>query len=114
VKEHGDIILDFARQKLTVDTFNLLKTLAKDTGVHKKLLAMMNGDKINTTEDRSVLHTALRAPKSSKLIVDGKDVITDVHQVLDAIATFSKDVREGVKTGSTGKKLINVVSIGIG
>ena len=113
-KDAEGIFLDFSRQKLTVEIWEDLLSLAKECNVHEKILGMMKGDKINTTENRSVLHTALRAPKSHSLVVDGVDVIKDVHDVLDRVETFSTNMRSGLRKGATGKPLVNVISIGIG
>ncbi len=112
--EVDGVLLDASRQNATRQTIDLLIDLARDAGLSRKIKAMANGEKINGTENRAVLHMALRAPKRKAILVDGHDVVPDVHEVLDRIKAFSKDVRGGKWKGATGKKLTNVVSIGIG
>merc|ERR1719387_2118374 len=99
---------------VTPQTMALLMELAKKMDVEGKKKAMFSGDKINETEGRSVLHVALRAPKGSSIIADGKDVVPEVHKVLDAMKDFSDKVRSGQFLGYTGKPLTDVVCIGIG
>ena len=112
--ESDDFIFDFSHEKMNIDTMKLLSSLAKEAKVKEQFEQMFNGTKINTCENRSVLHRALRMDKSQSLIVDGVDVVKEVHQVLDRIKTFSNDVRDGNFKGFTGKKMKNFISIGIG
>jgi glucose-6-phosphate isomerase len=112
--EGEGILLDFSRQNATAETVKLLLALAREAKVPEKTRAMFRGDRINTTEDRSVLHVALRAPKGSSIVVDGTNVVDEVHAVLDRIRTFTDRVRSGSITGATGRPLTDVVSIGIG
>ena len=114
IKTSDGIILDCSRQKATIDTLSKLIDLAKKSNLQSKINAMFNGDKINITENRSVLHIALRARKSDKIIIDNVNVVDSVHAVLDKINTFSTKVRTGAWKGYSGKELTNVVSIGIG
>ena len=92
----------------------LLCQLARECGLASRIEAMFRGDKINVTEDRAVLHVALRMPRSESIVVDGKDVVADVHAVLDKMADFAKRVRSGAWKGHTGKRIRNVINIGIG
>jgi len=110
----GNITLDCTRQRATLDTLPALLALAKKANLKSKVEAMFNGDKINVTENRSVLHVALRAMKGDKIEVDGVNVVDSVHNVLSKIASFSEKVRSGEWKGYSGKPLTNVVSIGIG
>jgi glucose-6-phosphate isomerase len=112
--EVDGVLLDASRQNATKQTLDLLVDLARDAGLGRKIKAMANGEKINSTEHRSVLHMALRAPRRKSIVVDGKDVVQEVHAVLERIKVFSKAVRGSGWKGATGKKLTNVVSIGIG
>ncbi len=112
--EGAGIFLDYSKNRITDETISLLLRLAEDRGVAKRRDAMFRGDIINTTERRAVLHVALRAPKGTKIEVDGADVVPDVHKVLDAMADFSSRVRSGTFTGHTGKRISNIVNIGIG
>jgi glucose-6-phosphate isomerase len=112
--EVDGVLLDTSRQNATRQTLDLLVDLARDAGLTRKIKAMANGEKVNGTEDRAVLHMALRAPRRKSIQVDGHDVVPDVHAVLERIKTFSKAVRSGAWKGATGKKLTTVVSIGIG
>lgn len=117
VAEHDGIVLDYTRQKVTLETMKMLYQLADAAKLDEKIAAMAQGQHINKTEDRAVMHLALRAPKSASFIVDGKDVVPDVHQVLDRIYAFADGIRSGNNPehlGATGKKLTNVISIGIG
>eukprot|EP00382_Lankesteria_abbotti_P000803 CAMPEP_0113845190 /NCGR_PEP_ID=MMETSP0372-20130328/623_1 /TAXON_ID=340204 /ORGANISM="Lankesteria abbotti" /LENGTH=561 /DNA_ID=CAMNT_0000814213 /DNA_START=148 /DNA_END=1833 /DNA_ORIENTATION=- /assembly_acc=CAM_ASM_000359 len=107
-------ILDMTRQKITVEVLQALLDLAKERSVTDKIAAMFNGEKINTTEDRAVLHVALRADAKTSIKVDGQDVVPLVHEVLQRIKTFSDSIRSGKLLGYTGKPLKNVVCIGIG
>ncbi len=112
--EAGDIYLDYSKNRLTADTMRLLFALARRANVESLRDAMFAGEKINVTERRAVLHVALRAPRDAHLVVDGVDVIPDVHRVLDRMADFSDRVRSGAWTGHTGQRIRNVVNIGIG
>ncbi|MFF3674677.1 glucose-6-phosphate isomerase [Streptomyces sp. NPDC002120] len=110
----GDLHIDYSKHLVTDETLALLRELAAATGVAELREAMFSGEKINTTEDRAVLHTALRAPRDAVIEVDGENVVPDVHAVLDKMAAFADQVRSGEWTGSTGKRIKNVVNIGIG
>lgn len=110
----GDLYLDYSKHLVTDETLGLLRELAAATGVAELRDAMFRGEKINTTEDRAVLHTALRAPRGAVVEVDGENVVPGVHAVLDKMAGFSERVRSGEWTGHTGKRIKNVVNIGIG
>jgi glucose-6-phosphate isomerase len=108
------IHLDYSKNRVTDETLALLRGLAEEAGLRQRIDAMFRGEKINLTEDRSVLHVALRAPRGASIVVDGKDVVPEVHAVLDAMAGFSNRVRSGAWKGHTGKRIRNVVNIGIG
>ncbi|MEU8529731.1 glucose-6-phosphate isomerase [Streptomyces sp. NPDC048629] len=110
----GDLHLDYSKNLVTDETLALLRELAVATGVAGLRDAMFRGEKINTTEDRAVLHTALRAPRDAVIEVDGENVVPGVHAVLDKMAAFSERVRSGQWTGHTGRPIRNVVNIGIG
>ncbi|MFF6910392.1 glucose-6-phosphate isomerase [Streptomyces sp. NPDC012389] len=110
----GDLHLDYSKHLVTDETLRLLRELAAATGVAELRDAMFRGEKINTTEDRAVLHTALRAPRDAVIEVDGENVVPAVHAVLDKMAAFAEKVRAGEWTGHTGKPIKNVVNIGIG
>ncbi|MFC9683406.1 glucose-6-phosphate isomerase [Streptomyces sp. NPDC056948] len=110
----GDLYVDYSKHLVTDDTLRLLRELAAATDVFGLRDAMFRGEKINTTEDRSVLHTALRAPRDAVVEVDGENVVPGVHAVLDKMAAFAGRVRSGAWTGHTGKRIRNVVNIGIG
>lgn len=112
--EHDGIYLDYSRQNLDVETFDQLIDLATEVGVPTKMEAMKTGVHINNTEDRAVGHVALRTPKGKQFVVDGKDVVGDVHAVLDKIEDFSNRVRSGEWKGASGKALTTVLAIGIG
>ncbi|MFT7647821.1 MAG: glucose-6-phosphate isomerase [Candidatus Poriferisodalaceae bacterium] len=112
--EAGAWYLDFAKNRLTVETIGLLSDLADAAGVSETAQAMFGGERINITEDRSVLHTALRRERSDVLTVDGQDVIADVHEVLDSMASFATRVRSGDWIGASGQRIATVVNIGIG
>ncbi|MBM3675338.1 MAG: glucose-6-phosphate isomerase [Actinobacteria bacterium] len=114
VLEVGDLYLDYSKNRLTPETVTLLAALARRAGVERLRDAMLAGEKINVTEDRAVLHVALRTPRSCQILVDGVDVVPDVHRVLDRMADFSRRVRSGAWTGHTGRRIRNVVNIGIG
>jgi glucose-6-phosphate isomerase len=110
----GDLCLDYSKHLVTDETLALLRELAEATNVAELRDAMFRGEKINTTEDRAVLHTALRAPRDAVIEVDGENVVPAVHAVLDKMTAFSDRVRSGEWTGHTGKPIKNVVNIGIG
>jgi glucose-6-phosphate isomerase len=109
-----DLLLDWSKCAVTERTMELLAAAAAAAGVEKHRDAMFAGEKINITEHRAVLHTALRQPKGAKVLVDGRDVVPEVHAVLDAMAKFSDAVRSGEARGATGKAITDVVNIGIG
>jgi glucose-6-phosphate isomerase len=108
------IELDYSKNRITDQTLELLFQLAKDAGLEERIAAMFSGKKINITENRAVLHTALRAPASASIVVDGQNVVPQVHAVLDRMAAFCDQVRSGAWKGYTGKRIRNVVNIGIG
>src|SRR5499427_9371752 len=108
------IYLDYSKNRVTDETITLLTRLAEECGLRERIDAMFRGDKINLTEDRAVLHVALRAPRGASIMVDGKNVVPEVHGVLDAMADFSNRVRTGAWKGHTGKRIRNVINIGIG
>jgi len=112
--EAAGLFLDYSKNRVTDDTVRLLAALARARGVEAKRDAMFAGEKINVSENRAVLHVALRAPRDWKIMVDGQDVIPEVHAVLDRMASFSDQVRSGAWKGHTGKRIRNVVNIGIG
>jgi glucose-6-phosphate isomerase len=112
--EGAGLFLDYSKNRITDETLRLLLHLAEERGVTKRRDAMFAGEKINTTERRAVLHVALRAPRGTSIEVDGADVVPDVHKVLDAMAQFATQVRDGAFTGHTGRRIRNVVNIGIG
>src|SRR3989454_10904838 len=108
------IHLDYSKNRVTNDTLALLCRLAAESGLRERIDAMFRGDRINLTENRAVLHVALRAPRGTSIVVDGKDVVPEVHAVLGAMADFSNRVRSGAWKGHTGKRIRNIVNIGIG
>ncbi len=108
------LFMDYSKHRITEETINLLSHLADECGLIEKRDAMFRGDKINITENRAVLHTALRAPKDAKIFVDGKDVVPEVHVVLNKMADFSNRIRNGEWKGYTGKRIKNIINIGIG
>ena len=112
--EAAGIFLDYSKNRVTDETLKLLIQLAEESGVAERRDAMFAGEKINTTEGRAVLHVALRAPKDEKIFVDGVDVVPEVHQVLDKMSGFAGKIRSGEWKGFTGKRIKNVVNIGIG
>ncbi len=105
---------DYSKHRITDETLRLLLDLAEQSGLRERIEAMFTGEKINITEKRAVLHTALRAPKSAVIKVDGQNVVPEVHEVLDRMADFSNRVRSGAWKGFTGKRIRNVINIGIG
>jgi glucose-6-phosphate isomerase len=108
------LFLDYSKNRITDDTIRLLVQLAEESGLQERIEAMFRGDKINVTENRAVLHVALRAPREASIMVDGENVMTKVHAVLDQMTDFSNRVRSGEWKGHTGKRIRNVVNIGIG
>ena len=112
--EAEGIFLDYSKNRVTDQTLKLLLQLAEESGVKQKMEAMFTGEKINITENRAVLHVALRAPKDEKILVDGEDVVPAVHEVLEKMAGFADKIRSGEWKGFTGKRIRNVVNIGIG
>jgi glucose-6-phosphate isomerase len=108
------LYLDYSKNRLTDETMKLLLALAEATGVRARIEAMFAGEKINVTEHRPALHVALRAPRAASIVVDGEDVVPKVHAVLDRMATFATRLRTGAWTGFTGRRIRNVVNIGIG
>ncbi len=108
------IYLDYSKNRVTDETIKLLLQLAEETGLRARIDAMFRGDKINASEQRAVLHTALRAPRGASILVDGENVVPQVHAVLDKMADFCDRVRSGAWKGHTGKSIRNVVNIGIG
>ncbi len=112
--EGAGLFLDYSKNRVTDETIDLLVALAEQSGVERHRDAMFAGEKINVSEHRSVLHVALRMPKGSSLIVDGTDVVAQVHEVLDRMRAFSDRVRSGDWKGHTGKPIRNIVNIGIG
>ena len=110
----GDLYIDYSKHRVTRQTLTLLTDLARAAGLEQRRDAMYAGEHINTSEDRAVLHTALRLPRDATLTVDGQDVVADVHAVLDAMGDFTDRLRSGAWTGATGKRITTVVNIGIG
>jgi glucose-6-phosphate isomerase len=108
------LYLDYSKNRVSDETLNLLLQLAEESGLRARIDAMFSGEKINITEKRAVLHVALRAPKDTSILVDGKNVVPEVHAVLDRMADFSERVRSGEWKGHTGKRIRNVINIGIG
>jgi glucose-6-phosphate isomerase len=112
--EGAGLYLDYSKHRVTEETLALLVRLADEVGLRERIDAMFHGEKINVTEHRAVLHVALRAPRGQSIVVDGKDVVPEVHAVLDRMAGFATRVRDGRWTGHTGKRIRHVVNIGIG
>src|SRR5438105_5686926 len=108
------LYLDYSKHRITDETIRLLVHLAEDCGLRARIDAMFAGEKINVTEKRAVLHVALRAPKDASIVVDGENVVPQVHDVLDKMADFSNRVRTGAWKGHTGKRIRNIINIGIG
>jgi glucose-6-phosphate isomerase len=108
------LYLDYSKNRITDETLRLLLGLAEERGLRGRIDAMFRGEKINITENRAVLHVALRAPRGSKIMVDGEDTVPGVHEVLDKMASFAERVRSGAWLGHTGQKIRNVINIGIG
>jgi len=112
--EAAGIYLDYSKNRITDETLRLLVQLAAECGLRERIDAMFRGEQVNATEKRAALHTALRAPETERILVDGLDVVPEVHAVLERMAAFSRQVRSGEWRGHTGKRIRNVVSIGIG
>ncbi len=112
--EAAGLYLDYSKQRVTDETLRLLLELAGACSLEERIAAMFHGDKINTTEDRAVLHVALRAPADAQFCVDGRNIVPDVQAVLERMAIFAESVRSGAWTGHTGKRVRNVINIGIG
>ena len=112
--EGAGLYLDYSKNRITGETLGLLLELARTTGLRERIDAMFGGERINVTEGRPVLHVALRAPRDQKILVDGEDVVPEVHAVLDRMSAFANRVRSGEWKGYTGKRIRNVVNIGIG
>ena len=112
--EAAGLFLDYSKNRVTDETLRLLVQLAEESGLRARIDAMFRGEKINVTENRAVLHVALRAPRDASIVVDGKNVVPEVHAVLDKMAGFANRVRSGEWKGHTGKRIRNVVNIGIG
>ncbi len=108
------IYLDYSKNRITDETLELLLDLARESGLRARIDAMFGGEKINITEKRSVLHTALRAPRGASIIVDGENVVAWVHTVLNKMIDFSDRVRSGEWKGHTGERISAIVNIGIG
>ena len=108
------LYLDYSKNRITDETLKLLLQLAEESGLRERIDAMFRGEKINITENRAVLHVALRAPRGASIVVDGENVVPQVHAVLDKMADFSNRVRSGAWKGHTGKPIRNVINIGIG
>jgi glucose-6-phosphate isomerase len=112
--EAAGLYLDYSKNRIDAETLRLLLRLAEECGLRGRIEAMFGGEKINATEQRAVLHTALRAPKGERIFADGVDVVPEVHAVLERMAAFARQVRSGEWLGHTGKRIRNVVNIGIG
>jgi glucose-6-phosphate isomerase len=112
--EAAGIYLDYSKNRITEETMALLLRLAEESRLRDRIEAMFRGDRINVSEDRAVLHVALRAPRGASIVLDGRNVVADVHAVLDRMADFARAIRDGVWKGQTGKPIRNVVNIGIG
>jgi len=108
------LFLDYSKNRITDETLNLLVGLAEESGLRQRIDAMFRGEKINTTEKRAVLHVALRAPRGTSIVLDGENVVPQVQSVLDKMAAFAKRVRSGQWKGHSGKRVRNVINIGIG
>jgi glucose-6-phosphate isomerase len=112
--EGAGVYLDYAKNRVTGETLGLLLTLAEESGLRARIDAMFAGDRINVTEHRAVLHVALRAPRGASIVVDGVNVVPEVHAVLDKMAAFANRVRSGEWKGHTGRRIRNVINVGIG
>jgi glucose-6-phosphate isomerase len=112
--EAEGIYLDYAKNRITDTTIGLLLDLAEQSDLRARIAAMLSGEKINITENRAVLHTALRAPRGATIMVDGENVVPAIHEVLDRMASFTEQVRSGAWLGHTGRRIRNIINIGIG
>ena len=112
--EAAGLYLDYSKNRITDETLKLLLQLAEESGLRGRIDAMFSGEKINITEKRAVLHVALRAPRNASIVVDGQNVVPEVHAVLDKMSAFANRVRSGEWKGHTGKRIRNVANIGIG
>ncbi|MGB8465873.1 MAG: hypothetical protein WCE49_13065, partial [Terrimicrobiaceae bacterium] len=112
--EAAGLYLDYSKNRITDETLKLLIQLAEESGLRARIDAMFSGEKINITENRAVLHVALRAPRGTSITVDGQNVVPEVHAVLDKMSAFADRVRSGAWKGHTGKRIRNVLNIGIG
>jgi glucose-6-phosphate isomerase len=112
--ETDGVFLDYSKNRVTDETLRLLLQLAQESGLRERIDAMLGGDKINVSENRAALHVALRAPRAASIVVDGQNVVPEVHAVLDKMAGFANRLREGNWTGHTGRRIRNVINIGIG
>jgi glucose-6-phosphate isomerase len=112
--EAAGVFLDYSKNRADDETLSLLVELAEQSGLRERIDAMFRGEKINVTENRAVLHVALRAPRGASIVVDGKNVVPEVHAVLDKMADFANRIRSGQWKGHTGKRIRNIVNIGIG
>src|SRR3954467_2724399 len=110
----ADLYVDYSKNLVTDEVLAALVALADKAGLRERITAMFAGEHINVTEDRAVLHTALRLPRDASLVVDGQDVVHDVHEVLDRMGAFTDRVRSGEWTGATGQRIRTIVNIGIG
>src|ERR671919_1683116 len=108
------LYLDYSKNLMIDETLKLLLQLAEESGLRERIDAMFRGEKLNVTENRAVLHVALRAPRGASIVVDGENVVPQVHAVLDKMSDFANRVRSGTWTGHTGKRIRNVINIGIG
>ncbi|TMG83883.1 MAG: glucose-6-phosphate isomerase, partial [Betaproteobacteria bacterium] len=114
VAESAGLYLDYSKNRITDETLRLLRSLAEACSIRERIDAMFRGEKINATEQRAVLHVALRAPPGERIVVDGRNVVPEVHAVLDRMSAFSDRVRGGEWTGHSGRRIRNIVNIGIG
>jgi glucose-6-phosphate isomerase len=112
--EAAGLYLDYSKNRITAETLRLLLQLARESGLRERIDAMFRGDKINVSENRAVLHVALRAPRGATIVHDGRNVVPEVHAVLDRMADFANRLRSGAWKGHTGKRIRNVINIGIG
>ena len=112
--EVAGLYLDYSKNRVTDETVELLLQLAEESSLRERIDAMFRGEKINVTEGRAVLHVALRAPRGASIVVDGDNVVPHVHAVLDKMAAFATRIRGGEWKGHTGKRIRNVINIGIG
>jgi len=112
--EAAGVYFDYSKNRVTDETLGLLVALARECGLEQRIAAMFRGERINISENRAVLHVALRAPRDAAIVVDGENVVPHVHEVLDRMSAFAERVRTGAWTGHTGKRIFNVVNIGIG